>query len=271
MSKFVVTEPYIYQTIQNVVTEFPRSTKIVVFHAPLTVRKSGFEENLNAIAKEFDPLDIESHLEIEVDTTPWVELPEEKNVSEDDKMRSMRRTKKVIQEIVLMNEFEMFTTFTFADDKLPYPDYAFHDDFCDMRMHRWLNKQSTRYGRFDYLIVKEYGSVNCRIHYHGLFNNYKGKIKDSGIVKQGSQLYNLPGWRSGFSTMSFVKNQETVSSYVRKYITKTMIEKTGKKRYWCSHGLKRPKPLHNVDLEQYDLTAAEIYQNHLVTVYTIKK
>ena len=42
-------------------------------------------------------------------------------------------------------------------------------------------------------------------------------------------------------TISKIKNQDAVSVYISKYITKDLIDIKNKKRYWCSKSLKLPK------------------------------
>lgn len=60
------------------------------------------------------------------------------------------------------------------------------------------------------------------------------------IYKNGVQIFNLTNYKYGHTTVSKIKNQEAVSIYCSKYMTKDMIDLAYKKRYWSSRNLERP-------------------------------
>lgn len=169
--------------------------------------------------------------------------------------RSVRRTKSVISDLVICNEFDLFVTFTFSPNKVDRYDV----NACKRVMHNWLmrNKMRDRSPNLKYLIVPEFHKkceecVTARIdlcvhfnrpkalHFHALIKNYNGKLKDSGKLQKGRKVYNLTGFRSGHTTACKIDNHEAVGNYVKKYITKDMPLLYAKKRYWASRGLVRP-------------------------------
>jgi hypothetical protein len=152
---------------------------------------------------------------------------------ENDLERSIRRTQRRLQDYVLCNPFDLFATFTFKDDRQNVAR-------CKSKMSDWIKNQQRRKGKFAYLIVPEFHHDDKSLHFHGLFNNYKGELVDSGIKQKGKNVYNLKSYSLGWSTVTKIKSQEKTSSYIRKYITKDMPQLFGENRYWASSGLKLP-------------------------------
>lgn len=87
---------------------------------------------------------------------------------ETNQERSLRRTKKAIKDYVLMNDFEWFVTFTFADDR-------HNDERSRKRFATWLRNQRKRNGKFRYIIVAERHKSGA-LHFHGLLGGYEGKL-----------------------------------------------------------------------------------------------
>lgn len=167
-------------------------------------------------------------------------------VEDDDvEKRSLRRAKTVLTDTALCNYFDMFFTFTFANDRQ-------NVDAKKRQMAFWLNNQRIKYGAFRYLIVPEYHKDGVSIHFHGLFGGYKGRLKDSGKYENGRKVYNIKSFQAGFTTAVKIDNIHKVSSYITKYITKDMPKFKNKQRYWCSNGLKRPLKILNPLLDKYD-------------------
>lgn len=170
---------------------------------------------------------------------------------------SLNRTKNNVRDIILCNKFTHFCTFTFKD---------FRDDIdvCKSRMHYWLKSQQKIHGNFDYIIVPEFHKDGKALHFHALLRGYKGKVTPAKNPRNNNLLYtqakhlifNLPGWRNGFSTASIIdaddsEGFEKVANYVTKYITKDMPTFPGKKRYWVSQSLVRPIKNQNINPDEY--------------------
>lgn len=164
-----------------------------------------------------------------------------KKTNDDDSIhRSIRRTKTTISDIVKCNEFDYFCTFTFDRRKVD----RYNIGRCKHVMSNWLHRQRLHSPELHYLIVPEFHKDKA-LHFHALIKGYNGRLKDSGKTKNGRKIYNIPGYRSGFSTAVAIDNHYAVSSYIKKYITKDMPVIHGKKRYWISRNLVRPRTFTN--------------------------
>lgn len=167
-----------------------------------------------------------------------------KTPSDVPSARSVHRSRANVRDLCLCNKYELFCTFTFDPKR-----YNSHNiQFCRQYMMNWLRNTKKRNSpALAYLVIPELHKSGA-IHFHALFRGYEGKLVESGVMHNGRMIYNIPGWRFGFSTCSKIDNHEVVAKYVSKYITKDMITFGGKKRYFCSQSLARPKRVHNVDL-----------------------
>lgn len=158
--------------------------------------------------------------------------------------RSLARSRTMLQDLCLSNEFELFCTFTF--DPKRYNSKEINS--CKKYMNNWIRNAKARHSkRLEYIIVPELHKSGA-IHFHALFKNYEGQLKPSGVFQNGREIFNIPHWHFGFSTCCKIDNQEAVANYVCKYISKDMITFSGNKRYYCSQGLSRPVHKHNVNL-----------------------
>lgn len=151
--------------------------------------------------------------------------------------RSISRTRSTLSDLVICNKFDLFCTFTFDPKK--YDRYNITN--CRSVMEKWLRNTRFRHSQsLTYVVVPELHKDGA-IHFHALLGNYNGNLKYSGInTKTDLPIYNLTGWRAGFSTATKIDNQDAAASYIKKYITKDMVTFSGKKRYFCSKGLIRP-------------------------------
>ena len=80
------------------------------------------------------------------------------------------------------------------------------------------------------------------------------KLIDSGKrAKNGQTIYNLPGWKYGFSTVIKLDGRSAIVKYVTKYITKDPVAHMREKhRYYASRNLNRAEPgYHIVDEEDF--------------------
>ncbi|HEX8182083.1 MAG TPA: hypothetical protein VF575_00600 [Candidatus Saccharimonadales bacterium] len=206
-----------YQTVHSYAKIYPTFTKLFVFNHPSQVRIKGYE--IRAKKKEKG---------ITTNFTDPVTL-----------IDSLRRTKTRLTDIAVSNDFDLFCTFTFAKDRQ-------NVDHLKKQMSRWLNHQQERAGKFSYLIVPEFHKDGKSIHFHALFKDYPGQLTDTGHkTKRGQTSYEIKSYKLGYSTAVKIDDIEKVGSYIKKYITKDMPQFNGKKRYWCSHGLQRPKKVMN--------------------------
>lgn len=151
---------------------------------------------------------------------------------------SVNRTKNKLYGIARANVWELFITLTFDRNITDSSDY----DLVSKRTRVWLNHLKSRYcPDLKYVIVPELHKDGIHWHIHGLLANVSGlQLTESGVVKNGKMLYNLPGWKYGFSIASYVEDTHRVSSYVCKYITKELATLTKhRKRFWSSSNCTR--------------------------------
>lgn len=161
--------------------------------------------------------------------------------SESKKKDNLYASKQRLIDLVYCNAidepWEYFVTLTFNPEKVD--SFCYNDVVC--AMHKWLDNLKHQNKKLKYILVPELHKSG-RIHIHGLFKNCPNlKLVDSGKRKKGIIIYNLTNYKYGYTTVSEVQNQEAVSVYVSKYMTKDLIKISGKNTYWCSKGLLRPQ------------------------------
>lgn len=161
------------------------------------------------------------------------------------KYSSLKRTKQLIKDIIICNNFDYFCTFTFNPDKVDSFSFA----KCYSKISTWLHHQADRsreqHVKFDYLIVPEQHKSG-RWHFHALIKGYTGSLSDSKrLTSTGRRVYNITSFRSGFTTAVAIDCKEAVGEYVSKYITKDFIRMFNQRRFFCSRGLIRPKITRN--------------------------
>lgn len=236
------------ELIFNTVKDYPDMIKIVIYRQPLKLSAGSSRK----------------HRKRSPDAEP--------------SQRSVLRTRATIEDLCLCNEFDLFVTFTF--DPKRYNSKSFIS--VQRYIHNWLRNARTRHSKhLEYLIVPEQHKSGA-YHLHALLKNYEGELKDSKVRQNNRKVYNITNWMFGFSTAVYIDNQEAVSRYIRKYITKDMICFSSKKRYLCSQGLKRPTRSHNIripsTLKQINLTHTKddncdyitIYKNELAKLHPFK-
>lgn len=155
--------------------------------------------------------------------------------------QSMNRTKKAIYEIARCNRWQVFVTFTLNPALIDRTDYS----VIVPTLHEWIRKMKRDFAPdLKYILVPELHKDGISYHFHGLFANMgEMPLLDSEhIDRKGRTIYNLPTYIYGWSTATIVSDNSAVCSYITKYITKELASVTvGKKRYWVSKNVDRPK------------------------------
>lgn len=152
---------------------------------------------------------------------------------EANKIRSTRRTKQTIYEYARANNWDYFSTFTFAVNRHEY-------EVCKNRLTKFLRNFKYRScPDFEYLIVPELHKDGA-IHFHGLL---KGEISDHLSKKTHEKdKFIFKKYHYGISEVEVIKDRYKVSNYITKYITKDLlIETKGKRRFMVSSGVRKPK------------------------------
>ena len=170
--------------ISNITKEYPEMFKIVVYKEPKVFVKSDSVKRKREVVPDY--------------YSPAIS--------------SLQRTKSLIRDIVLCNDFELFCTFTFDPRKVD----SFSLPVTWGVMSRWLH--------------------------HPLISGYSSTLKATNCVTPSlHRVYNITSFRSGFTTAVFIDSKEGVSNYVTKYITKDFVTTFNQRRFFCSRNLVRPK------------------------------
>lgn len=208
------------RVLTNITKEYPDMFKVIIFKEPkVFVKSNNVKRYKELVSDNYSP-----------------------------SVSSLNRTKELIRDIVLCNDFELFCTFTFDPSKVD--SYSFPT--CWRVMSGWLHHQQNRSRErnkdFKYLIVPEQHKSG-RWHFHALVSGYVGTLHDSGLKSYSLRpIYNMTSFRSGFTTAVKIDSKEGVSSYVSKYITKDFIRVFNQRRFFCSRNLVRPVKKCNSDL-----------------------
>lgn len=165
---------------------------------------------------------------------------------------SLARTRNEIYRWARQCCWEWFITLTFDGAKTERESYR----ACMERTAKWFNNQKTRNAPdLKYLYVPEQHAKGGW-HIHGVMADTGNmKFADSGRVSFHGKacrrnagnsmcpvIYNLSGWRYGFSTATEVTDAHRVSTYILKYITKDLVADTPyRHRYFRSRNLPEPE------------------------------
>lgn len=171
---------------------------------------------------------------------------------------SQHRAQNNARAIALSNKWDAFLTLTFDDSKAPEAgvDYDVALKYAD----RALRTLRAKYSALSYLLVPEQGERRGRWHFHALVAGLprEAYVFSGHKTKSHEMIYNLPDWKYGYTTATFVRSNEKVSRYIAKYITKSNCVPFRRKRYLCSRGL------HNALSEKIKYLFDGLVVSHLV-------
>ena len=229
-----------FKEISSYAKIYPDFVKIIKYNRPVVVLNCKEEGGAGGLSKQ----DEQDYLE-----------------------KSINRTKTRISDYILCNDFTHFVTFTFDRKNSKVKSEEDRHDLRKMSklLITWVNTEQVnhfrRHGRkFGYLIVPE-RHKNGAWHFHAVFQGYKNEIEDfyssknkyltvdeirSKNKKPKNKRGFLPRYTLGRSEIAPVKDKFRMSSYIKKYITKELINEKYKKRYWASRNLKLPEIIENI-------------------------
>lgn len=183
--------------------------------------------------------------------TEELEIMYDLNNSDRSAKNSLNRTREKLYTYSRQADWEWFITLTFDGSKVDRYDFS----GCMKKANQWFKHQHQRYASdLMYLFVPEQHKDGAW-HIHGVLSNTGCmKFEDSGRVAIGKKayvrtaenakyptIYNLSGWRFGWSTATAVRDKHKVATYIVKYMTKELCEVTkGKKRYYRSRNIPEP-------------------------------
>ena len=167
---------------------------------------------------------------------------------EQELKKRVKDRREKITDLALNNSWEYFVTLTFDSNNLDYfPDGYSHERAIELLV-KWINNQKHQNPSMSYLLVSEFHKKG-HLHFHGLFKNVPKWVlvpainpkNGKNLFISGAQIYNLSNYKHGFTTISFIKDNERVSHYVSKYVTKELVSLPNKKVFWYSRDLLKPK------------------------------
>ena len=171
---------------------------------------------------------------------------------------SVSRTRQMVYNYSLSNEWDWFVTLTF-DPKNPNVD-RYNYDSCVYAMKKFLVSLRRWCPDVCYLFVAEKHKDGA-FHFHGLLGDAFGlSVTSSGVFQNGNEVFNIDGYKYGFSTATRVKSSRKAGSYLAKYISKDLCAVTkGRKRYWASRNLQLPEK--KVTVVDFEDTKEQILDN----------
>ena len=181
---------------------------------------------------------------------------------------SIRRTKVLLHELLSMNDFDWFVTFTFDPERVnKYDDEAVYAAFF-----KYMDYITRKFPRLGYIAVPE-RHEDGSLHFHMLLNGisaqelglvnsgkvcchwatrknnicsleYFNRTKSQYLLKDtdGLPIYNVTNFIYGYTTVTRIVSRERCNSYVTKYLDKAFGSTTiFKKRFMYSKNLNVPE------------------------------
>lgn len=170
---------------------------------------------------------------------------------------SISRTKKVIYDYAINNEFKYFVTITCNDNVNSY-----NLDELRLLVTQIIRDLRKKYHlKFDYILIPEKHKKGD-YHLHGFFT------QDFEVDLYRNDHFYL-SWKSfdkyGFTDIDKIHNYEASCKYITKYITKEFaVISKGKHLYYCSKGLKRSEVIRDYIINNYNFDFD--YQNDYCSI-----
>jgi len=180
------------------------------------------------------------------------EFKKEENVENGKLKNNISRAKSRILALGLCNEWDFFCTFTL--DKQKYDRFnlkKWHEDFA-----HWIRNNRIKTGfEFKYILIPELHKDGAW-HMHGLIKGYDWdslsefdpRIHPIKLIRKGYRYHPEITKKFGFNSYGSIINQEAVTRYLLKYITKAMAEinmELGNHLFYASQGLNSPELVAN--------------------------
>lgn len=204
-----------------------------------------------------------------------------KNTAENEEKlsASLSRTRAVIFELALCNDWEWFVTLTLN------PEYHDRKDLNSYKkkLSTWIKNYNRNHKiNIKYLLIPE-NHQDGSWHIHGLMMKIPKErlrefteqerlpIKILIELKRGNIIYTWEAYEKafGYITMSGIRHLEGVSKYITKYITKDLVKTRiglNDHLYYCSQGLKRSELIYTGQLTK---ELDEDYSNEYVKIKTV--
>lgn len=151
---------------------------------------------------------------------------------------SVSRTRKRIREIAGSMEVSWFATLTISPSSCVHR-YSYDD--CTRALREYFSDLRDKCNDLQYIAIPELHKDGA-LHFHVLFShhileflNYAGAFRLSKKSPHKTEVYHLPSWSYGFTSVLAVETPARFINYVVKYITKDLCASTKhKQRYFYS-------------------------------------
>ena len=193
----------------------------------------------------------------------------ENNTPRDYLNESLMRSKRLILDYALNNNFNYFVTFTFDSSKINRSNF----NSCKNKILKALNNFKNRYdSEFKYILVPELHSNGIAIHFHGLiFTSNMDFLKRLYFSKDYfTNVYRHDFFFNRFGANCFIpiiNSSERVAFYITKYISKSNV-RVFSNSYFVSKGLNRSTTLISSNLKEFkDFIIDNVLQNSRPSFY----
>lgn len=204
-----------------------------------------------------------------------------RNVNDEKLDNNLSRARSKVFEYAACNNFDYFMTLTL--DKNKYNRYDLAIFIKDLG--QYIRNQRKKYSiDIEYLLIPE-PHKDGAWHMHGLIKGMPEEqlklftIKDLlpnrvlNLIKQGRQIYNWVNYadKFGYCTVEKIINQEAVSKYITKYISKALkadlTREKEKKLYYATRGLKTAQKVKEGTLTSHQLARIPFnYENDYIKI-----
>lgn len=145
---------------------------------------------------------------------------------------SLSRTKRMIKELSLCNDFSHFATLTVDSNMAD----RYSLDNVQEKLKKLLKKIKRNNKEFRYIFITEKHKDGA-FHFHGLIGGLNNDIFLTN--KYGYLEIPLFSENLGYNSFSLIKDYTRVCNYITKYITKACVKNSHNQIYISSRGLKK--------------------------------
>ena len=110
----------------------------------------------------------------------------------EDRKKYLWKVKNKLRDYARNNDFDMFWTLTFDNNKI-----ADVDDYRFDEMNKWLRKMRDTYGKFRYIAIPERHKSGA-IHWHMVTGGFRPVLINSGKKYKNTPIHNCTDWEHGF-------------------------------------------------------------------------
>lgn len=183
--------------------------------------------------------------------------------TEDEEIQriSLSRSKRMIREYSLCNEFTYFFTSTVNSELADR--YSLSE--TQSRIRKIMKSIKRKNKDFLYLFITERHKDGA-FHFHGLCTDLELYTNKNGYFS--SKDFD----KLGFNSFSKIRDREKTSNYITKYITKDCVKNEQGSVYFCSKGLKKSYS-YEIQPICFDKLGMNVFQNDFCKIvdYNVKK